>query len=91
MSAAGAAVAAQIINAVRSIGVVVKVEPQEFLKVAAKQSAPMIVRAPGGMLKKKHDYLVSYKGLAFYTRSADELRLPPDAEIVHASSMYIPG
>ncbi len=82
---------AQIINAVRSIGVVVKVEPQEFLKVLAKQTAPLIVHAPGGMFRKKHDYTVSYKGLAFYTRSNDELRLPADAEIVSAQSMYIPG
>ena len=37
------------------------------------------------------NYIVSYKGFAFFTVSKDELRLPPSAEVISADSMYVPG
>lgn len=88
---AGAAAVAAMINALRAMGTIVKVEPAEFEKIVAKQNEPLVVRAPHGFFSKKVDYIVSYKGLAFYTSSREELRLPPNAEIVQAQSMYIPG
>ena len=73
------------------MGVIVKVEPPEFLSIVAKQKEPLIVRAPHGMFSSKTDYLVSYKGLAFFTSSREPLTLPANAEIVAAKSMYVPG
>ena len=90
-AAAGAAVAAQIINAIRAIGVIVKVEPHDFLGIVERVSEPLVVYSPPRLFSPKHEYLVSYKGLAFYTKSREELRLPGKAEIVRARSLYIPG
>jgi hypothetical protein len=91
MSAGAAAVAAAMMQAVRAMGVVVKVKPDVFMRIADRVAEPLIVRAPHGMWSKKHDYLVTYKGFAFYTSTKDELRLPPGAEVMNAGSMYVPG
>jgi hypothetical protein len=91
MSAGATVAIAAMIQAVRAIGVIVKVEPPEFLKIVEQQSEPLIVHAPYGVFGGKHAYLVSHKGLAFYTHAKGELRLPANAEIVNAKSIYIPG
>lgn len=88
---AGAAAVAAMMNAIKAIGVLVKVEPADFLRIVGKQTDALIVQAPAGLFSKKHDYLVSYKGLAFYTRSPEPLPFPGSAEIVRARSIYIPG
>ena len=91
MSAAGAAAAAAMMQAVRAMGVIVKVKPEEFLRIVNRVSEPLIVSAPHGMFSKKKDYLVPYKGFVFYTSAKDELRLPPSVEVMQAQSMYVPG
>ena len=88
---AGAAVVAATIQAVRAMGVIVKLKPDDFLKIVNRVSEPLIVRAPHGAFSKKHDYLVTYKGFAFYTSTKDDLRLPPTVEVLNADSMYVPG
>lgn len=90
-AAAGAAAAAAVMNAIKAIGVLVKVEPVDFLRIVAKQPDSLIVQAPGGLFSAKHWYLVSYRGLAFFTKSHEELRFPPTVEIIRARSIYIPA
>jgi len=90
-AAAGAAAAAAMMNAVRAMGVVVKVEPETFLQVLERGTQGLVVYTPRTFLGTRHHYLVSYKGFAFYTKSPQELRLPPSVEIVKAKSIYIPG
>lgn len=91
MSAGASVAIAAMINAIRAIGVIVKVEPPVFLGIVQKQDEPLIVHAPYGVFGGRHAYLVSHKGLAFFTQSREELRLPGNAEIVNAKSIYIPG
>ena len=88
--AAGAAAAA-IAEATKASGVLVKLEPEEFAKLLTHVKDPLIVIAEGGFFGKNYQYLVSYKGLAFYTKSDNELVLPPGAEVVSAGSIWIPG
>jgi hypothetical protein len=71
--------------------VLVRVEPQEFRKLAYKAGDPLVVTASGGLFARNYQYLMSYKGLAFYTKSNEELPLPPDAETVISSRIWIPG
>jgi hypothetical protein len=85
--AAGAAIA----QAIKASGAIVRLEPQEFTRLAARQQDPLIVCAVGGLLSTSYQYLFSYKGLAFYTKSPDELPLPSGAEVVMARSIWIPG
>jgi len=40
----------------------------------------------GGLFSKNYQYLMSYKGIAFFTRSATELPLPGGAELVRRAS-----
>jgi hypothetical protein len=91
MAAGGAAAAAAAIaQAIKASGVLVRVEPPEFLKILRKASDPLVVAATGGVFSKNYQYLMSYKGLAFYTRSADPLSMPNTAEVVVANRIWIP-
>jgi len=86
-----AAHAAAIAQAIKASGVLVNVDAGEFLRVLKKQEEPLVVFAPAGFWMRGWRYLTSYKGLAFHTKSADPLPLPPRAEIVEAKAISIPG
>ncbi len=89
--AGGAAAAAAIANAIKASGAIVKVDPADFQKIMAKIDMPLVVRAEGGFMSKKYQYLTSYKGLAFYTKSSSELRFGGDIEMILAKKIWIPG
>jgi len=86
-----AAVAAVVVQAIRASGVVVQMPPQDFLTILGKSERPLVVMAPGRFLAPKYQYLTAHKGLAFYTRSKEPLRLPQDVELIEARSIWIPG
>ena len=90
-AAAGAAAAAATMEAIRSNGVIVRVEPASFADILARSPAPLVVQAIGGIFSTNYQYLTSYKGLAFFTKSSTPLALPASAEIVNAKSIMIPG
>ena len=86
-----AAHAAAIAQAIKASGVLVRLEPNEFMKILHRQDEPLVVRAPGGVFRKRWDYLASYKGLAFYTKSPDPLMLSGRWLVIDAQSISIPG
>ncbi len=90
-AAAGAAAAAAIANAIKASGVLVRVEPEEFLKILRLAGKPLIVYAEGGIFSKNFQYLMSYKGFAFFTKSPQPLQLGVEVEIVRARKIWIPG
>ncbi len=89
---AGAYVAnhAAIANAIKATGVVVRLEPGEWLSVLKRNENALVVIAHGGILKKHFKYLTSYRGLAFFTKSDQALVLPGRAEVVTAKSISLP-
>jgi len=88
--AAGAAAA--VANAIRAAGVTVRLKPEEFARILARATDPLVVTAPGGrFFGKNYQYLMSYKGLAFYCEADEPLQLPAGAELVHAGSIWMPG
>ncbi|MGO8751878.1 MAG: hypothetical protein ACLQNE_38540 [Thermoguttaceae bacterium] len=93
MSAAGGAAAvAAIVQAIRASGVIVRVEPNEFEAILARQDAPLVVTGQGRVwFTTKYQYLTSYKGLAFFAQSLTPLSLPSGAEVVLAKSIWVPG
>ena len=95
MGAAGgataAAAAAAIAEATKASGVIVRVNPGDFLGILGRQAEPLVVHASGGFLSTHYQYLTSYKGLAFFTQSDDPIELPTSAELVHAEKIWIPG
>ena len=90
-AAGGAAHAAAIVNAIKAVGTIIKVEPQEFMKVLNKSEQPLVVHGIGGFWKKKHQYLTNYRGLNFFTESIDPLQLSYKAEIVEAKNIWVPN
>lgn len=88
---AGAAGAAAIAQAIKASGTIVKVEPGEFERILARQPGLLVVTARGGFFSTNHQYLTSYKGLAFFSQSATPLSLPSSHEVVVAQKIWMPG
>ena len=86
-----AAAAAAIANAIKASGVIVKVESAEFEKIMTKAEKPLVVCAKGGFISTNYQYLMGYKGLAFYCKSATQLTLPTSVETIIAKKIWIPG
>lgn len=92
-ASAGAASAAAVAtaNAIRSSGVIVRMKPEEFLRVLQRSDSLLVVTAAGGFFSKVYYYLTSYKGLAFYTESPEPLSLPENVERIAADAIFIPS
>ena len=86
--AAGAAAA--IAMAIKASGTLVRVSPRDFDAIMKRSPKPLVIHAQGGVFSTKHQYLVSYKGFAFYTKTAAALILPSDAEVVEAEKIWTP-
>ena len=90
MPAAAAAASIAIANAIKACGTIVRVEPDEFLRILSLQEKPLIVTNKGGFLSTSYRYLTSYKGLAFFCKSRTELYLPGDSQLINANKISIP-
>ena len=87
----GAAHAAAIAQAIKASGILVRLQPAEFMRIMNRQEAPLVVKAPAGFLKRGWRYLTTYKGLAFFTKSPEPLPLSGRAEVVEADTIWVPG
>ena len=90
MAAVHAAVQAAIANAIKATGVVVRLEPAEWLSILKRTDAPLVVVGRSGVFKKDYQYLTTYRGLAFFTKSPTAIMLPGRAEVIAAKSISIP-
>jgi hypothetical protein len=91
MGAEGAELAAAIANAIKASGVVVRVHPEDFVNILRKVEKPLVIVAKGGLISTNYQYLVSYKGFAFFTKSPTPIQFAKGAEIVVADKIWIPG
>ncbi|MBU0533399.1 MAG: hypothetical protein KJ887_01180 [Candidatus Omnitrophica bacterium] len=80
---------AAIANAIKASGTIVQVGPEDFQKILMKAEKPLVVYAKGNFFTGNHQYITSYKGLAFFVKSKTELMLS-GAEIIKAKSIWIP-
>ena len=86
-----AAIAAVMLaNAIKAQGVVVEVTPEDFQKIINKSEHPLVVHAQSKIIRTKHKYLTTYKGLAFFTKSHDIVRLSGNIEWVEAKKLSVP-
>ncbi len=83
--------AAAIARAIKASGAIVSVEPDDFLYILAKGSRPIVITATGGIVRLNYQYLTTYRGFVFYTKSRVPLALPADAEIIAANKIWVPG
>ena len=93
MAAAGgaAAAAAAIAQAIKASGVVVRVSPADFHTILRRIERPLVIYAIGGFFSTNYQYLVSYKGFAFFTKSSEPLLLPTEIETIAARKIWTPG
>lgn len=80
-----------IAEAIKASGVLVQVEPEVFQQLVGRIEAPLVVQAEGGVFSTTFKYLVSYKGLAFHTKTKRALTMPMGTEIINAKSISIPS
>ena len=88
---AGAAAAAAAVKAIKASGVILHVEPEDFLGLLRRQPGALVVHATGGIFSTNYQYLTSYKGLAFFTKAPTLLDLPSGTESVQAKRIWVPG
>jgi len=88
--AAAAAAAAAIAQATKASGVIVRVTPDNFQSILDRVKEPLVVYAEGGLLSTNYQYLLSYKGIAFYTKASEPIPLPANVETVIADKIWIP-
>lgn len=86
-----AAAAAAMAEAIKASGAIIRVEPDQFQKILHRQDAPLVVEAIGGFRNRTRQYLTSYKGLVFHTKTTDRAILPSRAEVVLAKKIWIPA
>ncbi len=88
--AGAAAAAAAIANAIKASGAIVRVEPDQFVKVVSRVEKPLVVHATGGAFTKHHRYIAGYKGLVFFTKSPEPLQFTKTIELVAAKKISVP-
>ncbi len=82
--------AADIANAIKASGAVVRVESTDFMTILDKTDRPLVVCSESRFLSTKYHYLTSYKGLIFYTKTTTPLMLRPSVETIHARKIWVP-
>ena len=85
------AASAAIANATKASGLVLHVVPEEFVKILARASEPLVAYSPArGLFAGRHTYLMSHRGLGFYTSSKQPLDLGR-AEVVITKTIWAPA
>jgi hypothetical protein len=85
-----AGAAAAIAQAVKASGVIVHVEPDDFVGILKRQPGALVVHATCWFFGTDYRYLTSYKGLAFFTKAPAPLDLPSGTELVQAKAIWVP-
>ena len=86
----GAAAVHAYIEATKAVGAIVHVEPAVFQDLVSKADRPLVVHARGGIFKRADQYLMSWRGLVFFTKSETAVELSPRAELIEARKISIP-
>lgn len=86
-----AAAAAAMMQVIKASGSIVRVEPDQFLKIVGRQEEPLVIRARGGLFEAKWQYLTSFRGFVFFAKSPEPLPLPGRTELLDAKKVWVPS
>ena len=87
-----AAAAAAIAEATKASGAIVRIDSRDFQSLLFKREDPLVVIATTKIFRKtKYKYLTAYKGLIFFTESAQPLQFGSKVEVVSAKKIWIPS
>jgi hypothetical protein len=87
--AMAAIAAAAIASAIKASGVLITVDPENFAAILNKAEKPLVI-CTTGIISKNFQYLTSYKGFAFFTKSRSPLDLSLKVEVVQANKIWVP-
>jgi hypothetical protein len=76
-------------EAANAKSVVIHTDPAVFLAILSRTKGALVVMADNGVFRTKYEYLTSYKGLTFHTKSNELLTLPSDVELLTATSISV--
>jgi len=86
----GTATGAPVASALKAMGGVVYLGPDEFMRILEKEKEPIVVTSESRLFGITYHYLTSRRGFIFYTRSKQPLHLPGEAEVIKAKTIWIP-
>jgi len=89
-AAAAAAAHAALVQAIKASGVLVRIEPEEFMKIMNNNRNGLVVSSVGRAFNRGYHYLTSYKGLAFYTKATAELSFHSSVEVIVSKQIWMP-
>jgi hypothetical protein len=87
--AAGAAAAAAA-NAVKAMGGIVQLEPDDFQRFVQRIDDPLVVYTESSFFGTRYQYVTGHRGLVFYAKSREPLRLGSRAELIRARRISMP-
>ena len=85
-----AAAAAAISNAIKASGAIVQIDPWDFQELVARMEQPLVVYKEASFWSG-YRYLTCYKGLYFFAKCKEALRLTGDIELIQAKSIWVPS
>jgi hypothetical protein len=88
--AGAVAAAAAMAQATKASGVIVQIEPDDFLRILTQSAEPLVIHSTGGFFTKKNMYLTSYRGFAFFTRCVEDIPLPQQCQLIEAQKIWVP-
>ena len=87
---AAAAAAAAAANAIKASGAIVQLDPDDFERILWKVDDPLVVTAESKFLSTTYKYLFGHRGLIFYTKTKEPLRLGGKVEVIRAKKIWVP-
>jgi hypothetical protein len=90
VNGAEAGAIAVMAEAAKAFGSIVRIESADFDALVQRQDKPLVVFSQQGLFSTKYQYLMGYKGLVFYTKTATPLNLPAKADVIKAKKIWIP-
>jgi len=82
MGAASGAAAVAAANAVKAMGSIVQLEPDDFQRLVQRIDDPLVGYAESSFFGTRYQYVTGHRGLVFYAKSREPLRLGAKAEII---------
>lgn len=79
------------VNARMALGTIVVVDSNRFSSILTMIETPLvIVSREKYLFRKLYKYIVTYKGLVFYTDSEKSILLPDNIELIEAERIWTP-
>lgn len=91
MAGGGAVAAAAVANAVKASGALVQLDQDDFQRLLWKVEEPLVVAAESSFFGTRYTYMFGFRGLVFYTKTREALRLGGKVEMIRAKKIWIPS